>query len=45
VQLTVATALLARGYRLDLPRTASVQPGTDGLMLPVGVTGSWRPVS
>ncbi len=42
VQLTVATALLARGYRLDLPRLASVRPGTDGLMLPIGVTGSWH---
>lgn len=42
VQLTVATALLARSYLLDMPPTASVRPGTDGLMLPVGVTGSWR---
>jgi cytochrome P450 len=45
VQLTVATALLARGYRLDMPRTGSIRPGTDGLMLPVGVTGRWRPIS
>ncbi len=42
VQLTVATALLARGYRLELPRLAGIRPGTDGLMLPTGVTGSWH---
>jgi unspecific monooxygenase len=42
VQLTVATALLARARQLDMPPMAAVRPGTDGLMLPVGVTGRWR---
>ena len=41
VQLTIATALLARAYRLDLPGLAAVRPGTDGLLLPTEVTGRW----
>lgn len=42
VQLTVLTTLLARDYDLDLPPLASVRPSTDGLMLPAGLTGTWR---
>jgi cytochrome P450 len=45
VQLTVATVLLARGYRLELPPLAAVRPGTDGLMVPIDLAGSWHAVT
>jgi len=45
VQLTVAIVSLARGYRLDLPPLAGVRSGTDGLMLPLDLAGSWHAIA
>jgi cytochrome P450 len=42
VQLTLLTAVIARDYRLTLPPLTSVPVSTDGLMLPIGLTGTWH---
>jgi unspecific monooxygenase len=39
--LTMLTALLARDYRLRLPRLADVPVSSEGLLAPEGLSGGW----
>ncbi|MGH3659154.1 MAG: cytochrome P450, partial [Micromonosporaceae bacterium] len=42
VQVTLATAMLARDYRLEMPSRAAVRASSNGLLLPIDLTGSWH---
>lgn len=42
VQLVTLAALVARDYRLELPRLADVETAADSLLTPARLTGTWR---